>query len=180
MLERRLRMAVAMAAVQAERARLRAGDLRRLRYEPMFVVYDLANGRDLVHLRLGPKQIFIVNNPELAEQILERDVASFRRGGSKEARRLAGESLVRQDGAAHARHRRLVQPFFAPGPAASYANLVSRLAHDLEREWSDGVVRNVDDDMTRHMLDVIGTALFAEDYRQHAATIRNAFDASRQ
>lgn len=169
-----------MGEIRAERARVRARDLRRLLREPVEVVRELADGRDLVLLRLGHRRIFIVNNPELVERVLAVDVERLRRGGSSQAYRLGGESLVSAEGEVHARRRRLVAPFFAGEALARCATVVTEVTTQLEGRWADGAVRDIDADMNDHMLDVIGTVILGADYRSEAATIREAFDASRK
>jgi cytochrome P450 len=100
---------------------LRLSDLRlplrrlpRLLRDPLTIVDDAARGRDVVRLRLGPRSVYVVNEPRLIQQVLEDEAGAFARFGPEATteQKLAGASVALLDGDVHARRRHAIEAVF--------------------------------------------------------------------
>ena len=160
--------------------RISLREVARLRTDLANLLLDVAVGRSLVRAKLGPRTIFVLNHPDLIERVLAVEHRRLRRGTPPQSRRFGGESLVMQEGDEHARRRKLVESIFSQGHIGRWAHVVVTSARAMEERWGDGAVVDLDAEMTQHMLDVVGRALFDADYPATAKAIRAAFDASRQ
>src|SRR3954463_8186285 len=82
--------------------------------EPLSFLYRTAQTYgDLVHYRIGPYDIFLVNSPELIREVLVTHPRDFHKGGGTEYLvHMLGQGLLTNEGESHLRQRRLVQPAF--------------------------------------------------------------------
>ena len=116
---------------------------------------------DLVKIRVGPQDLYLVNNPALVRQVLT-DATTFGRGLQAERMRVfLGNGLVTSDGDFHMRNRRLVQPAFHRQRIAGYADVMREEAETMIARWHDGQQIAADDEMMQAGLRVVGRTLFS-------------------
>jgi cytochrome P450 len=66
---------------------------------------------DVVHVPLGPSDLYLVNDPELIRDVLVTHHRSFHKSRAyEEAKRILGSGLLTSEDELHRRQRRLLQP----------------------------------------------------------------------
>lgn len=120
--------------------------------------------------RLGVRRAVLLSDPTLVDYVL-RDRRCER---SPETRRgfaaLVGEGLLSLEGAAHLRHRRLMQPAFARERIERYGPLMVEAARTELAAWC-GSRADLREDMMRLTLAIVGRALFSAEMQPHARQI---------
>jgi cytochrome P450 len=135
---------------------------------------------DIVRVRLGPRSLFLVNHPDLIEDVLVRNNHHYRKHYELRMNRLLlGNGLLNSDGDFWLRQRRLVQPAFAQKRLTSvYAPVMVDYTERLLAEWQDGQIRDVHTDMSRLTLQIIAKTLFDADVHDDASDVGTALAAA--
>ena len=129
--------------------------------DPLAFTVAMRSAGDMVKVRLGPLQIYLVNSPTLVRQVLT-DATSFERGLQAERFRFFfGDGLITSDGSYHLRNRRLVQPAFHRQRIAGYADVMREEAEAMTSRWREGQVIAAHDELMEATLRVVGRTLFA-------------------
>ncbi len=137
------------------------GYARQFLKAPLEFVEALRSEADVVRLRLGPRTIYWINNPELVRQVLANG-ATFARGVQADKLRLVvGTGLVTADGETHLRHRRLVQPAFHKARIAGYVHTMRELTTEMIGRWGQGERIDADKQFAELTLRVVGKTLFS-------------------
>ncbi len=139
--------------------------------------------RDIVKLHFLIFPMVLVNTPEMVQQVLVDKAEDFDKLEQFPVIRLAvGEgvfSAFSRTGA-HRRQRKMVQPAFQPRRIAAYAETMVGYARRIAGEWQDGQTVDVQTEMMRITLGVVGKTLFNQDVLGEAeeigAIIAQAFD----
>jgi cytochrome P450 len=110
----------------------------------------------------GRFPVYLLNHPDLIQEVLvsRRDdvwKAPFER---QRLSRWLGLGLLTSEGDFHRRQRRLAQPAFHYGRIQSYADTMVRATSAMLEQWHDGEVRDVDRDMSRLTMEIVGLTLF--------------------
>ena len=160
--------------------RLLLGSLPDIRRDPLaFLSRVSAEYGDIVHIRLGPFHVFLLNHPDDIEHVLVTHQHRFIKGRSLSgARRLFGNGLLTSDGALHACQRRLVQPAFHRVRLDDYAGVMTRLAVEQRDTWREGDTIDIAADMNRLTLRITGRILFGADGDAVAAEIGGALETA--
>ena len=160
------------------RGRLLLGSLPEIRRDPLaFLSRVGAEYGDIVRIRLGPLNAFVLNHPDDIEQVLITHQHRFIKGRTlSRARRLFGNGLLTSDGALHSRQRRLVQPAFHRARLNEYAAIMTAAAAARRGAWRDGDVINIAAEMNRLTLTITARLLFGADGDAVAAEIGDALD----
>jgi cytochrome P450 len=126
----------------------------------------------VTRFRWGPRWEYLLNHPDLVEQVLVTEQRSFMKGQAlQETKRILGEGLLTSEGDLHLRQRRLMQPLFHRSAVAAYGDEMVACAERLQARWHDGETRDVHAEMSRLTLAVIGQTLFASDVEGEAGEI---------
>jgi cytochrome P450 len=127
---------------------------------------------DVARFRWGPRHDYLLNHPDLVEQVLVTDQRSFMKGQAlQETKRILGEGLLTSEGTLHLQQRRLMQPLFHRRRIAGYAGEMLECADRVQARWRAGEKRDVHEEMTRLTLAIIGRTLFAADVEAEAAEV---------
>jgi cytochrome P450 len=119
---------------------------------------------DVVHYRLASERIFLVSDPTLIRDILVTHNQNFVKGrGLERTKLLFGEGLLTSEGAVHRQQRRLIQPMFHRERIAGYGRTMVAEAERMRAGWTDGATVDVDRDMMRLTLAIVGRTLFDTD-----------------
>lgn len=97
-----------------------------------------AHGR-LVRIRMGPRPVVVVCDPELTDRMLREDQV-YDKGGPlfEKARESMGNGLVTCPHADHRRQRRLCQPAFHPARLEGYEQVMAEQVGRLADGWHEG------------------------------------------
>jgi cytochrome P450 len=119
---------------------------------------------DVVRFRPGPRDSYLLKDPELIKDVLVTRQHDFRKSrGLEWAKLFLGEGLLTSEGDFHTRQRRLAQPAFHRQRIGGYADdMVQRTVAARDR-WSAGQVLDVDGEMMRLTLGVVCSTLFGTD-----------------
>lgn len=130
---------------------------------------------DVVHLKVGPYHVILVNDPELVKRILVNDYALFEKSvGLKRMKLVLGEGLLTSEGEFHRRQRQLVQPAFHREALKNYGGDMIALAVQLRDTWRDGAIVNIAQEMNRLTLAIVAKTLFSANVDDKADEVGEA------
>lgn len=160
------------------------GDLPELAKDPLGMFTRMAReGSGVVPLRIGPRQGYLVSDPEKIRHVLlenamqyDKDTLAFR------AVRVAlGNGLLTSSGDFWKRQRRIAQPAFHGENLKRFAPIFNRLANQCADQWESthrsGNPVDAGTDMMKATLDGVAEALFGEDLSAEAGEINRVFPA---
>jgi cytochrome P450 len=155
------------------------GNLLDFRRNPPDFLLNAANQYgEVVYLKLGPQEIFLVNSPELIKNILVTNHKNFIKSrGLQMAKRFLGEGMLTSEGEFHRRQRRLAQPAFHRQRIINYADAMVNYGVKLRAGWSDGETLDVSQEMMRVTLGIVGKTLFDAEVESEASEIGEALTA---
>ena len=154
-----------------------------LRYisNPLGLMQEAARYGDLATMSVKPALVYLVNHPELIEEVLVTNNRAVGRGFTAASLKyLMGESLLTTDGAEHLRLRRMVQPNFHRRRVESFAQTITELTERHQRNWADGASLDIADEMSALTLHIVVKTLFGLDLPDDVTRIGDAFDIANQ
>ena len=133
--------------------------------DPISLFEELAREQgDIAHVRIGWRDLYLLNRAELAQELLAADHDSFGKGYSlTRTRFLLGNGLLTSEGDFHARQRRLIRPAFHGRRLQSYAAVMAGCAEQACGRWRDEEPRNIVKDMMRLSQRIVAKCLFGTD-----------------
>jgi len=151
------------------------GHFRSFRKDPTgFLTRQAALG-DVGYFRLGPQPGYSLFHPDLIRDMLTINAQKFIKGRAlQRAKVLLGEGLLTSEGAFHLRQRRMIQPAFHRNRIAEYSRSMVEHAVRTAESWTDGDVRDIDKEMMRLTLRIVGRTLFSADVEDEADEVGQA------
>jgi enediyne biosynthesis protein E7 len=134
---------------------------------------------DAVRIRMGPKTLYLFNNPDHAKHVLSENHANYRKGlGLVHARRALGDGLLTSEGELWRSQRRAVQPAFQRERVAQAAGVIAEEADRMLARWRarPGSTIDVVAEMTALTLGVLGRFLLRAELGS-SGHIGQAFEA---
>lgn len=126
----------------------------------------------------GRHSFHFVTDAALIRRVLVDDQALFVKGRAlRAARRLLGDGLLTSEGADHLRRRRLTQPIFHSAMIDRYGDEMVAAAERTSARWRDRRAVDVNEEMMRLALDIVGRTIFAADVESGAPEIREVLEA---
>ena len=152
------------------------GHLLDFRHDPTKLLSDLARKHgDIVHFKLGPQDIYLLNHPDYIRDVLVTHNRNFVKSrGLQMAKKFLGESLLTSEGEFHRRQRRLAQPAFHRQRINAYAQVMTELGVRTRERWQDGATLDIWQEMMRLTLAIVGKTLFDADVESEAPEIGKA------
>ncbi|MFN4294864.1 MAG: cytochrome P450 [Thermoflexales bacterium] len=124
---------------------------------------------DIGQFKAGPVHIICVNRPEWVYAILVEQAGAFRKMPAvKTLSVFTGDGLLVNDGATWAKHRRLAAPAFHRQRILAYQEVAAQAAREAIASWQDGQVIDLEREMKRLTLTIVGRALFTRDVNEIA------------
>lgn len=147
------------------------GNLPEFRRDRLAFLTDCARRYgDVVSFRLGPRRIFLLNHPDLVEDVL---VTQNRKFGKHFALRMTqltlGNGLLTSEGDFWRRQRRLAQPAFHRERIATYAAVMVAYTDRMLAGWEEGQVRDAQKDMMQLTQEIVAKTLFDADIEGDSA-----------
>ena len=125
---------------------------------------------DVVHLRLGPEDVYQINHPDDIEQMLVKDFRKYRKDRmTRTLEELLGKGLVTSEGDFWKRQRRLVNPGFHRDRIKGYAEVMVSETRARIDGWGERSEFDVHDEMMRITLGIVASTLFGTDVSQQDA-----------
>lgn len=136
--------------------------------DPLGFLESLAREQgDFAQVRLGWVRLFLLNHPDLVQEVLATRHASFEKGHPlKKAGLLLGNGLLTSEGELHHRQRRLIQPAFHRQRIGAYAEVMARCAEELQSLWQDGGELDASVEMMRLSQRIVVRTLFDADVQE--------------
>lgn len=135
---------------------------------------------DLLRFSLGPKTVYVACHPDMAEQILIRDLETF--GSLSQQAKPVGLALILGNGLLQSygedwkRQRQMLQPLFHKRRVEKMATHMTTAGEQLLQRWhstySSGEEIDVLEEMVRVTLDIICRTLFSVDVTTHLDTLQ--------
>jgi cytochrome P450 len=151
------------------------GHFRMFRKNPTGFLETLAGLGEISSFRMGPQQSFFINNPEMVRDLMIVNAHKFVKGRAlQRAKSLLGEGLLTSEGEFHLRQRRMIQPAFHRQRIAEYAKAMVEFGEKMSGEWTDGIERDIDREMMRLTLNIVGKTLFSANVESESDIIGGA------
>lgn len=151
------------------------GHFLKFRRQPTEFLGKLALLGDVTFFRMGKQLGYFVNHPDMVRDLFVVNAAKFKKGRAlQRAKRLLGEGLLTSEGEAHLRQRRMIQPAFHRSRIADYARSMVDSGEKMSAKWADGDVRDIDREMMRLTLQIVGKTLFSANVEDDADEIGRA------
>ena len=132
---------------------------------------------DIVHFKIGPIRIILLNHPDLIKEVLTVQHRNFVKGRPLEmAKELLGEGLLTSEGEFHKCQSRIIQPAFHRNMIESYAPVITKGATGLMNGWEDGMKVEIKGEMTKLSITVAGKTFFNLDIEKEAPEINQALE----
>lgn len=129
----------------------------------------------VARIKFGPAWVYVVNEPDLIRDILQRDHRQFTKPSfSGTLQELMGYGLFTADGELHRRQRKLMQPAFHRQCMERYVSIMCECVDACDREWKDGEARDVVLDMRSLTMRVVTKCLFSSMIDSELDAIGNA------
>src|SRR5262245_49841484 len=109
------------------------GVFPRARRDPLGFLRECARRYgDVVSMRLGPRQAYLICHPEHVKHVLQDHARGYAKGPpAGRVRGLFGDSLTMIDGDLWRRRRRQLQPVFQPSQYAQFAAIVTLATEEM-------------------------------------------------
>ena len=134
---------------------------------------------DVVHFKVGPIRIVLLNHPDLIKEVLSTQHRNFVKGRPLElSKMLLGEGLLTSEGEFHARQSRMIQPAFHHKKIESYGAVMTDYASRLGKSWEEGKKVEMKEAMTNMTTAIAGKTMFNVDIEQEAPEIDQALNAA--
>ena len=134
---------------------------------------------DIVHFKIGPIRIVLLNHPDLIKEVLTTQHRNFVKGRPLEmAKELLGEGLLTSEGDFHKRQSRLIQPAFHRHMIESYVPALTKCVTQLMNSWKENMTVDIKEKMTNMSIAIAGKTLFGSDTEQEAGEINQALDTA--
>lgn len=148
------------------------GHFRSFRRNPTEFLTKLSKLGDVSAFKVGGVQAFLINHPDLIRDLLVTNHAKFIKGRAlQRAKGLLGEGLLTSEKEFHLRQRRMIQPAFHRNRINEYAKAMIEFGEKMSGEWKDGEFRDIDKEMMRLTLWIVGKTLFSANVEDEAMQV---------
>jgi cytochrome P450 len=163
-------------SVPGPRSRLGIGAAFAFRRSPLTYLHHLTQTYgDVVHFRLGWRNAFLLNHPDLVQEFLVVHASRQVRGPvMQRGRAVMGEGLLTSEEPLHAKQRRLIQPAFHREQIARLADVMGEYASNACNRWRSGETIDLRKEMMSLTLAILGKTLFDHRIGEDAGEIAEA------
>jgi cytochrome P450 len=133
---------------------------------------------DVVTLRLGGRTGFMLNHPDLIEQVLVTEQRNFVKHSWfwRHVTAVFGSGLLTNEGDPWLAQRRMIQPAFHRERIAGYGRVMVDATERMLDGWRDGEVRDVHRDLMALTLEIVAKVLFDAEVKEDVAQFEAALD----
>jgi cytochrome P450 len=152
------------------------GEAIAFRRSPLTYLQRLAaTYGDVVHFRLGWKNAFLLNHPDLVQEFFVVHASKQVRGPvMQRGRAVMGDGLLTSEDPLHATQRRLIQPAFHRQRLARHARVMGEYAGKACMRWGAGETIDLRQEMMSLTLEILGKTLFNQKIEGDAGEIGEA------
>jgi cytochrome P450 len=137
---------------------------------------------DVVYLRFFHLPIYLVNHPDLVEEVFAKKSADFRKAKTLRTplqKMLFGNSILTGEGEFWLRQRRAIQPAFHQSFLAEYAKIIVETTQEFIGGWKEGEKRSVSEDLVDLTFKIASRAFFGIEGDAQKHIIRELVDANK-
>lgn len=141
------------------------GNLPEYQKDRLALLQQMARQGDVYGLHFGPYPAILFNKPEHVHSILVEHAYDFDKGDAihNVFRPVIGDGIFSSEGDFHRHQRKLMAPPFQPRHIISYADTMGYYGEQIQQDWTDGSVIDVNKQMTSVTMSIIGKTLFDAD-----------------
>jgi len=141
------------------------GSLLELRRDPLSFMTQVAREYgDVVRLRVGLVDAYLLSHPDYVKEVLVTQQHSFKKGlGLESAKSVLGEGLLTSHGDFQRRQRRLIQPAFHRQRIQAYGSNMVQCAEDRRDRWGAGQEIDLHEEMTALTMAIVAKTLFGSE-----------------
>jgi len=170
-----LMKAIEEPAPPTVKADLFGGHFRSFRKNPTDFLTKLSKLGDVSAFKVGKIPAFLVNHPDLIRDLLVTNHSKFMKGRAlQRAKGLLGEGLLTSEKEFHLRQRRMIQPAFHRNRINEYAKSMIEFGEKMAGEWRGGEFRDIDKEMMRLTLWIVGKTLFSTNVEDSTSQVGTA------
>jgi cytochrome P450 len=137
------------------------GNILHYVHDPLGYLEKTTRLGDLVKMRFFGKDVWVVSDPVLIDQVLVKNAASFHKDRfMRQLKRVLGEGLLSSEGDFWKRQRRLIQPAFHRDRIAAYASIMTDHTTRALAGWKDGDAFDLHHAMMQVTADIVTACLF--------------------
>lgn len=155
--------------------------LRQIQQAPLAFLQQVAGGDygDVVRFNVGLLDIYLVNHPAAVQRVLQDNHRNYSKNTFQYnlLRLVTGNGLLTSDGDFWLRQRRLAQPAFHRSQLAGFGRTMTAAAVAMLGRWQNQPANeplDIDAEMMRVTLEIVGQALFSIDLSGEAAELTEA------
>jgi len=127
---------------------------------------------DISYFKLGPRDVFLLNHPDLIKDVLVTHHRNFLKSRALERAKLVlGEGLLTSEQDIHLRQRRIIQPAFHHKRIATYGKTMVDYASRMGEQWLEGTTVDINNEMMRLTMAIVAKTLFDADVESEAEDI---------
>ncbi|HYQ91012.1 MAG TPA: cytochrome P450 [Candidatus Competibacteraceae bacterium] len=144
-----------------------------------FLIHCRRDYGAIVGLRIVHRPVYLLNCPELVDEVLVRQSQNFIKSTLfyRHLTAIFGQGLLTSEGEFWRRQRRLIAPAFHSERIAGYSELMVRYTERMLQDWQAGELRNVHQDMMDLTMRIVAKTLFAAEIGAGVAEISRTFTA---
>ena len=153
------------------------GQMFRYLRDPLGLMEESANYGDVVTMSTKPWLIYLINHPDLIQEVFVTNHRNLGRWRNVEAMGyLMGNGLVTSEDPLHSQHRRQMQPAFRHRQIEKITEPIATLAAQHTENWCDGARVDMYHEMQDLTLRAIAKTLFDMDISKRVKRISEAFE----
>ncbi|HSK74210.1 MAG TPA: cytochrome P450 [Pyrinomonadaceae bacterium] len=173
-----MKAAMQNAKPPSPKAGILGGHFLKFRRNPTGFLTEAAALGDVAFFKMGGQPAFFLNHPEMVRDLLVVNAHKFKKGRAlQRAKKLLGEGLLTSESEFHLRQRRMIQPAFHRQRIAEYAGAMIEYGEKMANSWQDGEARDIDKEMMRLTLQIVGKTLFNANVEDEANEVGGALTA---
>lgn len=155
--------------------------LRQIQQDTLGFLLDCADHfGDLVYFQVGRQPVFFINHPDYIRHVLQDNNRNYSKDTIQynSLAKITGRGLLTSDGSLWLRQRRLEQPAFARPRLMALDQVIVPATRAMLDRWQTaagkGEAVDVDGEMMRLTLEIVGKALFSIDLSRQAQELTGA------
>lgn len=128
-----------------------------------FLMAQVREHGDVVHLRVVNHPVYILSHPRDIETVLIGKASNFIKSVFlRESKALFGDGLLTSEGSLWQKQRRAIQPAFHHDHIQAYSRIMADCTERMLERWQEGEERDIHQDMTRLTMEIVAKVLFGE------------------
>jgi cytochrome P450 len=140
-----------------------------------FMAQSVREHGDVVGLRFGSRRVYLINHPDIIEEILVTKSRHFIKNFALRINPLVfGKGLLVGEGDFWLKQRRLIQPAFSRSRLAGYSQVMVDATQAMLTAWKGGQTHDIANDMMGLTLAITAKTLFDAEVEGEATEVGNA------